>query len=147
MIKLICDICKKEVDRRNVCDEDGHATKDAMIDIDILDTYCRDYGGHYLICVDCYNNICDFINSRHKMFGWPKSQTKNPREGQDFNDYLAEQLKDPEFKKQFENTEIIAERNCLTCKYGNLYTASEPCCNCADDNDMYEPNEDEKSDN
>ena len=32
---------------------------------------------------------------------------KNPREGTNFNDYLNEQLKDPEFKKQYENTEII----------------------------------------
>ena len=74
MIKLICDICKKEVDRQDVCDEDGHATKDAMIDIEILDTYCRDYGGHYLICADCYNNIRDFINSRHTKWGFPKPE-------------------------------------------------------------------------
>lgn len=36
-----------------------------------------------------------------------KDKTKNPREGQDFNDYLNEQLKDPEFKKQYENTEVL----------------------------------------
>lgn len=32
-----------------------------------------------------------------------EDKTKNPREGQDFNDYLAKQLKDPEFKKEWEN--------------------------------------------
>ena len=74
MVKLVCDICKKEVDRKNTYDEDGHATKDAMVDIEILDTYCRDYGGHYLICVDCYNNICDFINSRHVKYGFLKGE-------------------------------------------------------------------------
>lgn len=36
-----------------------------------------------------------------------ETETKNPREGRDFNDYLNEQLKDPEFKKQYENTEIL----------------------------------------
>ena len=36
-----------------------------------------------------------------------EAETKNPREGTDFNDYLTEQLKDPAFKKQFENTEIL----------------------------------------
>lgn len=88
MIKLICDICKKEVDKRDVCDEDGHATKDAMIDIEILDTYCRDYGGHYLICVDCYNNIRDFINSRHNRWGWPK----DPREDEQISLKLAKEV-------------------------------------------------------
>lgn len=34
---------------------------------------------------------------------------KNPREGISFDEYLNEQLKDPEFKKQYENTEIINE--------------------------------------
>lgn len=34
---------------------------------------------------------------------------KNPREGTSFDEYLNEQLKDPEFKKQYENTEIINE--------------------------------------
>lgn len=61
MIKLVCDICKKEVDRRDVCDEDGHATKDAMIEIEVHNRYCRDYYGNYLICVNCYNNIKSFI--------------------------------------------------------------------------------------
>lgn len=32
---------------------------------------------------------------------------KNPREGISFDEYLNEKLKDPEFKKQYENTEII----------------------------------------
>lgn len=32
-----------------------------------------------------------------------ENETKNPREGMDFNDYLAEQLKDPEFRKEWEN--------------------------------------------
>lgn len=77
MIKLICDICKKEVDQRDVCDEDGHATKDAMINIEVLTTYCREYGGHYLICADCYNSIRDFINSRHTKWGFPKRE--NPK--------------------------------------------------------------------
>lgn len=36
-----------------------------------------------------------------------KSETKNPREGKNFNDYLAEQLKDPEFKKNYD--EVVAE--------------------------------------
>lgn len=36
-----------------------------------------------------------------------ETETKNPREGTNFNDYLDEQLKDPNFKKQFENTEVI----------------------------------------
>lgn len=36
-----------------------------------------------------------------------ETETKNPREGTDFNDYLNEQLKDPEFKKQYENTEVL----------------------------------------
>ena len=38
-----------------------------------------------------------------------------------------------------------SEHNCLTCKYGNLYSDSEPCCNCTEDNDMYEPKENEAS--
>ena len=36
-----------------------------------------------------------------------EDETKNPREGTNFNDYLNEQLKDPEFKKQYENTEVL----------------------------------------
>lgn len=100
MIKLICDICKKEVDRRDVCDEDGHATKDAMIDIEIRDTYCRDYGGEYLICADCYNSIRDFINSRHAKWGFPKGE--NPKveatlseeqsEAKDINDMTTDDI-------------------------------------------------------
>lgn len=35
-----------------------------------------------------------------------ESETKNPREGVSFQDYLAEQLKDPEFKKEYENCDI-----------------------------------------
>lgn len=35
------------------------------------------------------------------------SGIKNPREGISFQDYLAQQMKDPEFKKQYENTEVI----------------------------------------
>ena len=70
MIKLVCDICKKEVNRQDVCDEDGHATENAMIEIEVLNTYCREYSGNYLICADCYNNICNFINSR--VFQWLK---------------------------------------------------------------------------
>lgn len=61
MIKLVCDICEKEVNKQDVCDEDGHATKDSMIDIEIRNTYCREYIGDYLICVDCYNKIEHFI--------------------------------------------------------------------------------------
>lgn len=39
--------------------------------------------------------------------------------------------------------DIYEEHSCLTCKYGNLYSDSEPCCNCTDDNDMFEPIESE----
>ena len=35
-----------------------------------------------------------------------KTEEKNPREGDSFDEYLDEQLKDPEFKKQYENAEI-----------------------------------------
>lgn len=66
MIKLVCDICKKEVDKRDVCDEDGHATEDAMIEIEILNTYCREFGGNYLICSRCYKNIENFIKKEIK---------------------------------------------------------------------------------
>jgi len=38
---------------------------------------------------------------------------------------------------------IETEHSCVTCKFGNLYADSEPCCNCTEDNDMYEPNESE----
>lgn len=61
MIKLVCDICKKEVNKQDTCDEDGHATEDAMIEILALNIYCREFGGNYLICVNCYNNIKSFI--------------------------------------------------------------------------------------
>ena len=63
MIKLVCDICKKEVDEKLTCDEDGHATEDAMIEIEVLNTYCREFGGNYLICLQCYKNIKSFIQS------------------------------------------------------------------------------------
>lgn len=53
---------------------------------------------------------------------------------------------DSEYKEKDAEKEVEAiktEHNCLTCKYGNLYSDSEPCCNCTEDNDMYEPNENE----
>lgn len=61
MIKLVCDFCGKEVDSRDVCDEDGHATENAMIRIEINGYYCRGYGDEHLICVGCYNKIENFI--------------------------------------------------------------------------------------
>lgn len=38
---------------------------------------------------------------------------------------------------------IETEHSCVNCKFGNLYADSEPCCNCTDDNDMFEPIESE----
>ena len=40
-------------------------------------------------------------------------------------------------KKKVKVTET--EHCCVSCKFGNLYSDSEPCCNCTDDNDMFEP--------
>ena len=61
MVKLVCDFCGKTVDSRDVCDEDGHATENAMIRIETGGYHCRDYGHEYMICVGCYNKIKNFI--------------------------------------------------------------------------------------
>lgn len=61
MIKLVCDFCGKTVDERDTCDEDGHATENAMILIEIGGYHCRGYGDDHLICVGCYNKIENFI--------------------------------------------------------------------------------------
>ena len=66
MIKVVCDFCGKEVDSRDICDEDGHATENAMIRIEINGYYCRDYGDENIICVDCYNKIKNFIEQSVK---------------------------------------------------------------------------------
>lgn len=29
--------------------------------------------------------------------------------------------------------------SCVNCKYGNLYSDEDPCCNCTTENDMFEP--------
>ena len=47
----------------------------------------------------------------------------------------------PQSKKEVKAIET--EHSCVTCKFGNLYSDSEPCCNCTDDNDMFEPIESE----
>lgn len=49
-----------------------------------------------------------------------KTEEKNPREGENFNDYLNEQLKDPEFKKQYENTKITDEEPSLLKKAADM---------------------------
>lgn len=71
------------------------------------DTYSKEAG-----LAICY--MKKVMGSRKKflkvMKKWiPEEKTKNPREGISFDEYLNEQLKDPEFKKQYENTEIINE--------------------------------------
>lgn len=49
--------------------------------------------------------------------------------------------KESEAEKKVKAIEI--EHSCVSCKFGNLYSDSEPCCNCTDDNDMFEPIESE----
>lgn len=55
-----------------------------------------------------YGNKHDYYDVFKKWIGKykKKSKTKNPRE-ESFNDYLNEQLKDPEFKKHYD--EVVAE--------------------------------------
>ena len=66
MIKLVCDFCGKTVDRRDTCDEFGHATENAMMDIEIYGNYCREYADQFTICVGCYNKIKNFIEQSVK---------------------------------------------------------------------------------
>lgn len=54
---------------------------------------------------------------------------------------LNELIKESETEKEVKV--IKEEHSCVSCKFGNRYSDSEPCCNCTDDNDMYEPYESE----
>lgn len=76
MIKVVCDFCGKEVDDRDICDEDGHATENAMIRIETDGYHCRDYGDEYIICVDCYNKIKNFIEQSVKKIDKDKDSCK-----------------------------------------------------------------------
>ena len=61
-------------------------------------------------------------------------------------DFINCQISEEEWKESEAKKEVKAietEHSCVTCKFGNLYSDSEPCCNCTDDNDMYEPIESE----
>lgn len=93
MKKVVCDRCGKEFVGRNPTGFSEYIINKRVY-VDLCDVCAKEYTNFIgRLQKDYDERVEEFLNS---------FTCRNPREGDTFQDYLNEQLKDPEFKKEWE---------------------------------------------
>lgn len=77
MKRLVCDICRKDIDLRDNYDENGYSE---FVTVQTLDS--REYGNEeYQICNDCFKQLliyaCDMKTGTAMKFAKEVSEAKN----------------------------------------------------------------------